>query len=76
MGLLRKLLAHAGGHDTYFIDGLLKLFRCYSKFIRPVAQLVLLVNIDPFPVPVVAFIFMVRHDNCSRIEKRTDLPWA
>lgn len=57
----------------YLTDGLLKLFRCNSKLFRPITNFILLMNIDPVPVSVVAFLFIVGHVLYSPVKTRTDL---
>ena len=47
-------------------------FRCNPKLLRPVAKLIILMDIDPIAISIVAFCFIVRHTSTSTFKILTD----
>jgi hypothetical protein len=68
-----KCLANVGGHYAHLLNCLLKLLRGHSELLCPISEFVIFLNIDPVPVPVIAFRWVVGHSAfCSLFGRMTD----
>jgi hypothetical protein len=76
LGLFVQFSTNIRRHHTDLLHGFFQYFRRYSQLFGPVANLMILMDVDPVAVPEICHVRIVRHAVNSHLADKADVTWS